>query len=153
MLPRNPFGLGRYEAPTTKLLEALAGSPVQRHLRAIGMQASGPPPVPPARRISIVVRDADGLGCDGGECALAAVRGLAASVWVTHESGSYQVTQDGRDTRLAGTLAARYHRGEELVITAEGQDAGRALGMVRALLEAHPEERRRVYRRLRKGGA
>ncbi len=132
--------------PSTGLL----GSPVQRHLRTVGVQASEPPPAPPARSIRIVVKDSAGLGCEGAEYALTALRGMAASVWVTHaESGSFQVTEDGRDTRLAGTLAARYRRGEELVITAEGPDAGRALQMVRALLEAHPGERRNVYRRMR----
>ena len=56
------------------------------------------------------------------------------------------------DRREIRRKVRRWHTtGEELVITAKGPDAHKTLGACRVLLEVRPEDRRGVYRRLRKG--
>jgi hypothetical protein len=122
-------------------------TPIEKKLRERGMSPGARPPAK-GLRLRAVVRDAGGLGCEGAKYALLALRGMDASVWVTHhEAGSLQLTERGRDLRASAILSARFRQGEELLITATGPDAHRALEACRVMLEARPEERRGLYRR------
>jgi phosphotransferase system HPr-like phosphotransfer protein len=104
-----------------------------------------------APSLQITVRDVGGLTCDAALYIFAALRDLEASVWVTRRGvGTIHLIDRGRTTRSAETLSARFPKGAELTITASGPDSAKALEVVREMLEAHPMDRRDMYRYLRK---
>jgi phosphotransferase system HPr-like phosphotransfer protein len=101
-----------------------------------------------AERITVVVRDPEGIDCEGAKYPLLALRGMSVDLWVTHhEVGSFHLVEGGETTKVGGILSARFRRGAELVLTATGEDASRALDIAKEMLEAAPEERRAIYRR------
>ncbi len=128
------------------LRSIVAPTPLERHLSKRGVSPGAPVPWW-GLRLRVVVLDAGGIDCEGAKYPLLALRGMDASVWVTHqEAGTLQLTDSGDDTR--GLCAAlRFRQGEELLITATGPAAKEALEACRVMLEAPPEERKELYRK------
>lgn len=126
-------------------------SPVQRHMMNLG--GVGPPPPRNDHRVTLVVRDADGLDCEAARYPLLALSKMDVNLWVTHaEAGSFHLVRGGRTTRAAQILSARFRAGEELTLTATGEDARRALRLLKHMLEAPAGEQRGIYRRYYRGG-
>jgi phosphotransferase system HPr-like phosphotransfer protein len=129
-------------------------TPAERMLAQRGVYWQESPP-PGAPRLTLTVRDKGGIDCDGALYIFAAWRDLEASVWVTREgAGTIHLIdrakpRQERVTRSAQILSARFPAGAEITVTAAGPDAHEALGVCREMLEAHPMDRREMYRKRR----
>jgi phosphotransferase system HPr-like phosphotransfer protein len=115
-----------------------------------------PSPPPGAPRLTLTVRDKGGITCDGALFIFAALLELEASVWVTREGvGTIHLIDRTKPkgsksiTRSAKILSAHFPKGAELTVTASGPDANEALEVSRQMLEAHPMDRREIYRNRR----
>ena len=127
-------------------------TPLQRQMMNSG--GVGPPPPRDGWRRTLVVRDAGGIDCEGAKYPLLALRGMDVNLWVTHaELGSFHLVAGGRVTRVGQILSARFHRGEELTLTATGEDARGALDLIERMLEVPAWERRGMYRQHYREGA
>jgi hypothetical protein len=147
--PWQPSGLNLTGLPHTPIEQhhGFGRTPIERVLLKWGVIPGPPPPRHGSVQLRVQVRDANGLDCEGAKYPLLALRGMAASVWVTHETQGYlQLTDNGKDTRGLN-IAPRFHKGDELTLTATGPDAERALEACRVLLEAPLENRKDLYRR------
>jgi hypothetical protein len=131
-------------------LDVFKQAPIERQLRMGGVINAKPPASEASLTLRIVVGDTPCLDCAGITHLFVALRGLDASVWGTHhELGSLQLLNEGRVPPASHLMSVYIPRGDPLVFTATGPDAEEALEVARVMLEAPPDERRNIYRRLR----
>jgi phosphotransferase system HPr-like phosphotransfer protein len=122
-------------------LGAFGMTPVERHLLFHG--GIGEPLPRDARSITLTVRDPEGIGCEGAKYIFLAWRALDCDLWVTHhKAGSVHLVEAGSATQATKTLKARFKQGEEVTLSATGEDADLALYVSRRMLEAEGEEMR-----------
>jgi phosphotransferase system HPr-like phosphotransfer protein len=127
-----------------------SSTPADRQLARGGILWQQKPPRG-ASSVRLTVRDTGGIDCDGALYIFAAWRDLEASVWVTHETaGTLHLIDQGSITKGADLVSLKLREDEVLTITATGPDAHEALEVCREMLEAHPLDRREMYRNLRK---
>ena len=88
-------------------------TPVERHAMKLRV-SPGPPPPRDGLSATLVVRDTDGLDCEGAKYPLLALRGMDCDLWVTHrDAGSFHLVEGSRTTRAGEVLSARFRAGEE----------------------------------------
>jgi phosphotransferase system HPr-like phosphotransfer protein len=94
-------------------------------------------------RLRVRVRDPEGIDCEGAKYIFLAWRALDCDLWVTHhKAGSVHLVEAGSATQATKTLKARFKQGEEVTLSATGEDADLALYVSRRMLEAEGEEMR-----------
>ena len=126
-------------------------TPADKQLAVCGIYWQTPIPRG-APSVRLTVRDKGGIDCDGALWIFAALREASpeASVWVTHDAaGTIHLIDRGRITKGADLVRLKLHEGQEITVTATGPDAREALEVCREMLEAHPMDRRGIYRNRR----